>query len=321
MRRSTSLEKTNIYVFSYNRGGYLKNCLSSIEKSFEILPNIFIVDDCSDEPSTVEILNELRKTYPVFPSFRNDQHLRLGALYQNMNWALSHARLQGQDYALFLQDDMQLVRTVTAAEFGLLCSQFQNHPNMLQIGLTFWKTKNHLGTSGKMRKILVKDLLYFRSNEPDFFYASFIATGLFHITRVSELLGSFLSSEKLNQKLCERKNLVVGFYRDPFAMYLPFPKVYRGKKVSLLLRLSQTIGRSGFYPLCFMSDEEKKKLRDRDMDILPTADRFLKPKAIPACKEWSVAGGGFRNASALGGWRKALNSILIRLDKLFSRRD
>jgi glycosyltransferase involved in cell wall biosynthesis len=98
-----------VAVFSYNRGGYLRNCVESIRRNLPFA-EVKVYDDNSTDPETVAVLHSLG-----LPVLRPEGSVtgRHGGLYANMNRALDEA---GTGLILFLQEDMQLVRPVQPVE-------------------------------------------------------------------------------------------------------------------------------------------------------------------------------------------------------------
>ena len=105
-----SMTDIRIYVFSFNRGVFLENCLRSIEicaPSCEVL----VVDDQSNDQKTKDILKYFSDKFQILivGEHAEVEH-KTGGLNNNMSFAFSDAREKGFRYVLFLQDDMQLVR-------------------------------------------------------------------------------------------------------------------------------------------------------------------------------------------------------------------
>jgi glycosyltransferase involved in cell wall biosynthesis len=106
------------WVFSYNRGEFLKNCISSIEFCAPG-SRIRIFDDNSNDPATRDALAELAKRHEVVtPDTGENQKNKHGGLYANMQAAFEAC--EDEDLVCYLQDDMQLVRPISPEEVAQL---------------------------------------------------------------------------------------------------------------------------------------------------------------------------------------------------------
>ena len=115
-----------LFVFSYNRGPFLANCIDSIER---LAPehSLTVVDDASDDPETLAVLARAAKHHTVVTGEALSGH-KHGGLYPNMQAAFDTV----PDKALFcfLQDDTQLVRPLTGEDEAALHRQFDHAPTL-----------------------------------------------------------------------------------------------------------------------------------------------------------------------------------------------
>jgi hypothetical protein len=102
------LDALEIFVFSYDRGAHLAWCLDSIAR---LAPGtqVTIVDDRSTDPAVATALTG-RDLRVIRPETRGTG--RHGGLYPNMQRALDAAEAR---FALFVQDDCQMIRPLDAA--------------------------------------------------------------------------------------------------------------------------------------------------------------------------------------------------------------
>ena len=110
----------DVFVFSYNRGVWLDNLVQSV---FEMLSppldvEVHIFDDHSDEEQTLQALERLKaKGVNICHATDFDMQGRgsRGGLHAGIEAALMHVA-RSDSLALLLQDDMQIVRPVSADE-------------------------------------------------------------------------------------------------------------------------------------------------------------------------------------------------------------
>jgi glycosyltransferase involved in cell wall biosynthesis len=115
------------FVFSYNRGPHLKNCVESIETC---APDhrIIVYDDASNDPETKNILSDIETRHEVRQrddKGSGDQH---GALYTNMQRAIKS--VEEDCLICFLQDDTQVVRPILERETRFWSQLFADNPSL-----------------------------------------------------------------------------------------------------------------------------------------------------------------------------------------------
>ncbi|NNE62520.1 MAG: glycosyltransferase, partial [Gammaproteobacteria bacterium] len=113
-------------IFSFNRGTFLRNCIQSIENCAG-QSKIIVFDDNSDDPETVEVLQDIKARHTLVQPGHSSQH-HLGGLYGNMQSALEYCR--DEDLVCYLQDDTQLVRPLTAHTITAINGAFDRLPRL-----------------------------------------------------------------------------------------------------------------------------------------------------------------------------------------------
>lgn len=134
---SITNSNTVVAVMSYNRGEYLKNCISSIEKN-SFFKEIRIYDDGSNDKKTVSILSDFSKKYTVYINKKETKN-ELGGIHVNTNKALSHAIRDGFEYIFFIHDDVQIVRKCDDHFLNECDRIFSSNNKLVQIIPVFFK--------------------------------------------------------------------------------------------------------------------------------------------------------------------------------------
>lgn len=268
-----------IFVFSYNRGNYLRNCLESLVRHAPEL-SVTVVDDGSVDPATKEVLEEYADTMTIVARDGADSDVSLGGLYANMNWVVrtSHA-----DLGLFMQDDMQLVRDITADDQEHIARFFGSYKESIEFHTCFTKSTT---------KISVNDGLKLDSAVPAYFRDAgrtrrgwHSDVGVFHIARMRERGIDLRESETQNELYLQTVVSQMGLSPWPFMMWLPFPESVKFRRKGLLQRYAEWRAGSGLYPYNPMSTEQVRKLFARPLDEQPIAELYLTPaKPLPSDK-------------------------------------
>lgn len=273
----------HFYVFSFNRGAELRNCINSIERN---LPgaSIDIYDDGSDDPETVTALSRFQGSHNVVIRRESSSH-KHGGLYANMQCALDAACQQSEKFCCFIQDDMQIVRPVDARDISAIETYFQARPSSAFLSPNFAK--------GRPRD-LPKETHFFdevagayiakpRKQSAGIYYADvFIAQPV----QLNASGWKFQDGEPQNELQAKALYAEMGALFAPFAMWLPYGTAYRGKRKTLALKLAERIRRCGFYPFQDMGEDAVNKLRSRAADELPTAESYLSLEGGLMPKPW-----------------------------------
>lgn len=268
-----------IFVFSFNRGKYLRNCLESV---FRHAPDCktTVVDDASTDPSTQRVLDDYRRTLTVVTA-DPASHTSLGGLYNNMNWAVEHAQ---SELALFIQDDMQLVRELTEADRIHMRRFFDHFSDSIQLHTCFMKnaTKSRIGAGLELDTVVP---VYFRDGTRGR-RAWFSAVGIVHVRRLRERGITLEQSESGNNEHISRVAGRMGMTPYPFMMWLPFAESTKFRRKGLIQRYVEWRSRAGLYPYRPMTAEEVERLFARDVTELPVAEQTLTPAPPRAETEW-----------------------------------
>lgn len=303
-------EDVQIYIFSFNRGVFLENCLKSVEYCADGFDTT-IIDDQSYDLFTRDVLQKNKNKFEIITVGTSDivEH-KTGGLYNNMRYAFSDAQQRGKKYVLFLQDDMQLVRPITDEDIVAACRFFEVNENSAELHTCFMK--RYFASIDEEYTVLDSSrVAYLRpSHYPGF--SGFSAVGFFDIARFVKLYGELRQGEYMNNEYAQSKNLQMGISIRPFMMWLPYPISHRGKKRNIPLQIVESIGGCGYFPYDMMKEQDIQRLLSRDPEIKPYAEDWLKADSLNSVKVWSFAG-GLSNLYARGGIRYRLGKILSRM--------
>lgn len=310
----TASEKTeidlSIYIFSFNRGKFLDNCLQSVAVCAAGLP-VTVIDDQSDDPSTLATLEKYRQHLKVITAGEAtiSEH-KTGGLYNNMRFAFEDAKANGKKFALFLQDDMQLVRPILARDIEGAAAFFAANPNAAELHTCFMK-RFFSERDDKLTQPDSSGEAYLRpSDYPGF--SGFSAVGLFDVARIDQLFGELQQGEYANNEYAQKNGIQMGIATRPFMMWLPYPISHRGKTRNLPLQIVESVAGCGFYPYQVMGLETIGRLLERPLEQRPYAEDWLECDALNRIPVWSFAG-GLSNLKARGGVRGWLGERLYRL--------
>lgn len=265
-------QELQFWIFSYNRGAFLRNCVDSIKACAPACP-IHIFDDNSDDAETCRVLEALKPLCRVHYPTAGASQSKHGGLYANMQSAL--ATLSAADLVCFLQDDTQLVRPVTQAEVRAFGSFFGD-PSAGFLMPAFMRGCNRQ-TDGPLTRVTEEGQYYLvdrvRSSAGAWYSDIFISRA----GNLQQAGWTFGDREPLNEQQARRHFKQMHYLRNPFVAWLPLVPAFRGKKQTWALRRATRIRRCGFYPLQIMSDGELEDFMSRDIHQLPFAENFLKP--------------------------------------------
>lgn len=262
----------SVFIFSYNRGLYLRNCLESVQLCAPGC-DVTVLDDDSTDLQTREILASLPSGVRVRqPNRRSGE--RHGGLYANMQTALDRA--PSNRPALFIQDDMMLVRPVRQEDLQYVDAFFKHFPRAAFLNPVFLKGKR------KRRDYRVTRLhpdfpVYFRhypskKNSRGLTYADAV---LADPDRLRAARWRFLPGEIANAEQAREQFGDMGFMAYPFMMFLPRVTVYRGGRKTVGVRLAERRAGTDPKPYLPMPEDRLRELFQRDLSVLPHAERFL----------------------------------------------
>lgn len=294
-------------IFSYNRGEFLENCVTSIERCAPGC-GITVFDDHSDDEATQRALEAVGARHDVVRPPAAADAGKHGGLYANMQAALE--RFDADDEVCFLQDDMQLVRELGTADFDGFARYFDDHEGAAFIQPAFFKGCNRDSDTALTRF------------DP--------ATGGYVVDRMDRSAGACYSDihvmrpgvlraagwryqnrESLNERQAREHFRQMMYLRCPFAAWLPHAPAWRGKTRTWALRRGEQLAACGLYPYRYLSDEENTRFFERSPGVLPFAEDFLRLVDAELPQPWIY--------HPLQGRRllKHLNSAELKLRRLF----
>jgi len=268
-------------VFSYNRGRFLENCIESLEACVPFA-DIAIFDDASNDGETVAILERLSQKVPVIQPGSVSSR-KVGGLYDNMQSALDYA--QSYDLVCFVQDDTQVVRSVSPEELAEINGLFEIdqrlgfvHPAFLR-GINRSRDQKSLNYQSATRT-------YRRGQTKQSAGTYFSAILIAKPSRLNEHEWRFSRSEPANDQQAMGVFEKMAYLHAPFVMWLPEVPVYRGKRKTLALRLAEQIRAVGLHPFKTMDDAESEAFKRRPSSDLPIAEDFLTISTQAVRKPW-----------------------------------
>lgn len=282
MHRDNLGGKFPVYVFSYNRGRYLENCLASIRRHAPSW-HITVIDDGSDDPAVHAALERYREHVDVISS-RGQSDGYLGGLYPNMQHALA---CTDEPIVLFLQDDMQIVRDVTADDERHWQRYFDLHDKSFQLYACFFKRKQ-IQRGQRLVDIDSDVPAYFRNPEAGR-RSWFSAVGLFQRERMLSSGWRFEPSEGENNRKVREWGWYMGVTPWPFMMWLPNAESSKFRRRGILQRIAEWRADVGLYPYRELSPEAHAWLMDRPLEELPVAESLLDPEGMKPGREWLFA--------------------------------
>ncbi|MHA7835232.1 MAG: glycosyltransferase [Algiphilus sp.] len=269
-----------LFVFSYNRGPFLANCIDSIERLAPDFP-LTIVDDASDDPDTIAVLERAAQHHTVVTSAALSGH-KHGGLYANMQSAFD--TVPDATLFCFLQDDTQLVRPLTAGDEAALQQQFDHAPTLGFVSPAFIRQVS-------LKHVEDRDFRFDAALDLWFWHPQKRSTGAYYsdllIARSDRLRAvgwRFESGESTNNQQAQMHFQRMGRLRVPFAMWLPNGPAFRGKQKSWALRFAERRRRCGLYPLQDLQPAAEARLNTTPEPALPIAEDCLQvrgPHRLP----------------------------------------
>jgi len=307
------------YLFSFNRGLFLENCISSIF-AMDQDASLTILDDSSYDTFTLDVLSKYSSICTIISSGALSGSARYGGLHANMQLALEDAIQRDIEFPCFIQDDMQLVRPVTQEDEHIVDQFFAANPDSYLLSLSFIR---NLSAADFWNKHYIDNTgyAYLRKSSHMYGRANFSDTGCFAARRFVRMITSFEIGEAANSDKSTSRGLVIGRSVFPFMCWLPYPPSFNHRKRSLIWRAIELLGGSGYHNINYLSDGQCKSFMMRSPSDLPVMERYLSANGIRSGVNWST-GGGLYNVKARGGFRKLLVSALefcLRLRNSFLR--
>lgn len=245
---------------------------------------VTIWDDNSSDELTRKVLTSLASSHDVSVAIRqpaldeNGGRSKHGGLYNNLQSACSSA--PENSLLCCIQDDMQLVRPITAEE------------------IAHWQS---LMDSGAHHGFIQPAFLKARSAETVFVPEK----NAYHINRQHRSAGAWYSDvfmasaknlsgvdwqfkhrESQNEQQARQHFDQMLYLKNPFVAWLPGAPAWRGKRRTLAMRWAEKSRRCGFYPLTVMTPGEAEGFCQRSPDLLPLAESFLTLRHGELRKPW-----------------------------------
>lgn len=272
----------DFFVFSYNRGPFLRNCVESIERCAPDA-GITVYDDESDDPETVQILRLLSARYNVVHG-KHDAANPHGGLYSNMQAA--YDSLDNEHIVCFLQDDTQLVRPITADDMAFIERYFSEHPECGFLAPVFLRRITKQKTLARFEYDPGYGV-YFCRHQNDkcagvYYSDIFVSTA----ERLREAGWRFQQSELENEQQARECFGEMGYMYAPFMMWLPNGPAFRNREKPLAYRLAEKQNRCGCYPFRYMAEHDIERLKGRPPSERPIAEDFLDTVDTGLEKPW-----------------------------------
>jgi glycosyltransferase involved in cell wall biosynthesis len=232
---------------------------------------IYIYDDQSDDPETIQVLDRLSRKHPVIAADPNisDKH---GGLHANMQAAFE--AMPDDEFFCFIQDDMQVVRPITSSDIDYVHDFYDRFPDAGFLHPGFLK-----GCNRKRDKALMRYdpsmKIYFRRqnrNSAGTYYSDIMIS---NAGRLRSRGWRFDRREAAGETHARAVFTKMGFMFTPFVMWLPSVPAYRGKKKTFALKYSEKFDKAGYYPFSDMTEADVARLEKRDASVLPIAEDFL----------------------------------------------
>lgn len=271
------------FLFSYNRGPLLKNCVDSIE---HCAPGakLIVYDDNSNDPETLAVLEEIGKKHEIRLTGNDKPTSQHGALYTNMQRAIDS--VSGDDIIFFIQDDAQLIRPISQEDLDFIVRYFAQNPRAGFLAPVFQKRITKQRTLDRFiydpqREVYI---CHHRSRleVAGVYYSDISITTR---QRLCEVDWRFIPGEYQNELQAKSKFHEMGYLFAPLAMQLPNAPAYRNKKKSFAFQIAEKLNKAGLYKFRYMTESAIDKLRTRSPNQVPIAEDYLDTEP-PLQKPW-----------------------------------
>ena len=269
-----------VAIFSFNRGEFLQHCVASVEHCMPFA-HILIVDDNSTDPQTQTVLADLRLRHDVLQPSDEAPQSKHGGLYANMQRALDH--LPPDAILCTLQDDMQVVRPVSAAEFHVLEQDWRATPQTCFIHPAFFKGSERQRNGLTLHQNGRYYINQRRNSSVGAWYSDiFIAP----VARLREHGWQFGGRESANEALARTQFEPMGHLINPFIAWLPAAPCWRGKRRTWAIRQGERRHRCGFHPFLQMTVQQSAAFCARAVSDLPYAEDYLQLQTDILSRPW-----------------------------------
>lgn len=278
----------DVVIFAFNRADHLRNAVDSVLRHVPA-GQVLIMDDWSTDRRTVALLESF--SHPRISVVRPDTMTvagKRGGLRANMSdvW---ERHLTG-DLALYMQDDMQIVRTLDDIDLQWLTrfAADASLPPFLDVIFA-----DSVVDSARLRgggagpddsESLQSSYDADRAVFVDSRAVGCIDTGVWAVRRAKELCWYFTDSEQDDWR---RAFDLLGPMRStafPFLAFTPRPMSYRDRGLSLTRRLYFRL-RGGFFPIDDMSSVDVRALRE-NAGIRPSTTLYLRSSSFGRPPPW-----------------------------------
>jgi len=305
-------KQTQVFIFSFNRGPLLENCVQS---TLSCIPNaaITIYDDNSTNKQTVRTLRRakgfgVRVIRPKKVHYEDYSKPR-GGLYDNMRDVIeNHIDPNTFDYVLFVQDDMQFVRPLQSADFECIEDVFSENENLLFLYPVF----NRGPSEPTAHRLIPSRNSFAFAREKDYEYGGFSAVFLARCDRLSQCRWSLPNNEEETSQLAQEHHGSMYEYPLPFLAYLPAPRSYRFKRTTLAVRIWDQLY-TGCFPISYLKESDVEKMKRLFPQKAATAEEFLESPTFGA-HPWPV----FRHENS-PLWLRILDRIELLGNRVFRR--
>lgn len=260
------------FIFSFNRGEFLQNCVESIRLC---APGsaVTIWDDNSTDKLTRELLAILPDTPGLRVNVRqpaldeSGDRSKHGGLYNNLQSACLSA--PGNSLICCIQDDMQLVRPISVEEIVSWKTLLDSGVHRGFIQPAFLKTKS-------AETVFVPEKNAYHINRQHRSAGAWYSDVFMISTQVlSETGWQFKSRESQNEQQARQHLDQMVYLKNPFVAWLPGAPAWRGKRRTLAMRWAEKSRRCGFYPFKIMSTDDATAFCRRSHELLPLAESCL----------------------------------------------
>lgn len=257
-----------VAVFSYNRGGYLRNCVASVQRHMPFA-TVRIYDDNSTDPETIAVLADLG-----LPVLRPEagQVGRHGGLYANMNRALDEVET---GLILFLQEDMQVVRPVGPQDVQQVWRILQGAAGRAFVFPGFMKATS----LPRYRRQMQADagLRAYVGSATDPGRITYVDAMIADVAALRAAGWRFAGSERANAAQARGLYADMPYMADPFLFYCPEVPIFRNRQQSLSSRIAARLTGEDVKAFHDMSADAVQRLMARPVSDWPVAEDWLEP--------------------------------------------
>lgn len=268
-------------VYSYNRGPFLLNCVLSILRHANA-KKIIVYDDFSDCEITRNILRMMSEHALIeVVTPREEGFGYHGGLYDNMNDVL-YNRVDDQ-FALFLQDDMQLVRSITTPEITDFIRLMQKE-SIQFLYVSFLKGENRARDNLEL-SVHGHHLKYYKRTPTSSNSQGVCAdVGLMDLRMLRAMKWYWGKDRFEHIHRARRHQSSAAILALPFTMFLPSPSSHKYRSSGFFRLLAEKACKVGFYPFDDMPESVETVFFQKGVRALPFAEDWLTADSAPRSK-------------------------------------